>query len=76
MKKIYFLFLIAITTTISLQAKKIYCKYMKSCKEACRYYNQGYSKLDRDGDGIPCENVCHTPCKKIKPIKKKPKNTK
>lgn len=38
---------------------KPYCKDMKSCEQAKFYLNQcGISRLDRDGDGIPCENIC------------------
>lgn len=38
---------------------KTYCKEMSSCAEARHYMNDcGMDKLDRDGDGIPCENVC------------------
>ncbi|CAD7288257.1 excalibur calcium-binding domain-containing protein [Campylobacter suis] len=38
---------------------KRYCKEMKSCKEAMYYLNNcGMDKFDRDGDGVPCENVC------------------
>lgn len=38
---------------------KQYCKQMASCKEAMFYLNQcGMGRLDRDGDGKPCENVC------------------
>ena len=38
---------------------KRYCKEMTSCKEAMYYFkNCGMSQFDRDGDGIPCENVC------------------
>ncbi len=38
---------------------KRYCKQMTSCKEARYYFKQcGLKKLDRDKDGIPCENVC------------------
>lgn len=35
------------------------CKDMSSCAEA-RYYleNCGLLRLDRDGDGIPCESLC------------------
>lgn len=36
-----------------------YCKEMASCDEA--YYKLkvcGIDRLDRDGDGVPCENVC------------------
>lgn len=41
-----------------------YCKQMSSCAEACYYLTQcGYSGLDRDKDGIPCENVCRRRCK-------------
>ena len=39
--------------------KKKYCKNMSSCAEARYKLEQcGISSLDRDGDGIPCENVC------------------
>lgn len=36
-----------------------YCKQMRSCKEA-RYHFEvcGDGDLDRDDDGVPCENVC------------------
>lgn len=38
---------------------KHYCKEMSSCAEAMFFLNEcGMSKLDRDGDGKPCENVC------------------
>jgi endonuclease YncB( thermonuclease family) len=38
---------------------KRYCKQMASCEEAMFYLNQcDMSRLDRDGDGKPCENVC------------------
>lgn len=38
---------------------KRYCKEMKSCAEAKFFLNQcGLERLDRDGDGKPCENVC------------------
>lgn len=36
-----------------------YCKEMRSCTEAKFHLNEcGESRLDRDGDGVPCENVC------------------
>lgn len=36
-----------------------YCKEMRSCAEAKFHLNEcGESRLDRDNDGIPCENVC------------------
>ncbi|WP_143530069.1 excalibur calcium-binding domain-containing protein [Rodentibacter trehalosifermentans] len=32
---------------------------MKSCAQAKFYLKQcGVDRLDRDGDGVPCENVC------------------
>lgn len=39
---------------------KRFCKEMTSCEEAMHYLNDcGLSKLDRDHDGKPCENVCN-----------------
>jgi endonuclease YncB( thermonuclease family) len=38
---------------------KRYCKEMASCEEARFYLTQcGLSRLDGDGDGIPCESLC------------------
>ena len=38
---------------------KNYCKYMTDCKEAYYKLEQcGMKALDRDRDGIPCENIC------------------
>ncbi len=38
---------------------KNYCKYMTDCKEAYYKLNKcGMKALDRDRDGIPCENIC------------------
>ncbi|MGH8591079.1 MAG: excalibur calcium-binding domain-containing protein [Gammaproteobacteria bacterium] len=32
---------------------------MISCEEAKLYLNQcGLSRIDRDGDGMPCESLC------------------
>ena len=38
---------------------KRYCKEMSSCEEA-RYYLEhcGLTRLDGDGDGVPCESLC------------------
>ena len=38
---------------------KRFCKEMRDCAEA-RYFLQtcGVKELDRDGDGMPCENLC------------------
>lgn len=39
---------------------KRYCKQMTSCDEARFYFTQcGQSQFDKDGDGVPCEQVCH-----------------
>lgn len=37
---------------------KRYCKQMTSCQEAMQYLQCGLSKLDSDGDGVPCESLC------------------
>jgi endonuclease YncB( thermonuclease family) len=38
---------------------KRYCKEMTSCEEAKLYLTQcGLSRLDGDGDGLPCEKLC------------------
>jgi hypothetical protein len=66
MAKVFIVITLFLLGSSLLEAKGVYCKHMTSCKEACKYYNQGYFKLDRDKDGIPCENVCSSPCKQIK----------
>ena len=36
-----------------------YCKEMESCEQAeFALEHCGQKKLDPDGDGVPCENVC------------------
>jgi len=38
---------------------KTTCRQMSSCAEAQFYLRQcGLSKLDKDGDGVPCESLC------------------
>jgi endonuclease YncB( thermonuclease family) len=38
---------------------KRYCQEMSSCAEARFYLNMcGLGRLDGDGDGVPCENIC------------------
>jgi endonuclease YncB( thermonuclease family) len=38
---------------------KRYCTQMSSCTEAQSYFRQcGLSRLDGDGDGVPCERLC------------------
>ncbi|MFZ2170333.1 MAG: thermonuclease family protein [Methylococcaceae bacterium] len=40
-------------------SSKRYCKEMTSCEEAKFYLTQcGLSRLDKNGDGIPCKNIC------------------
>lgn len=44
-----------------------YCKEMRSCEQAKFYLNQcNAHRLDRDNDGIPCENICGKGGKKAK----------
>ena len=39
--------------------EKRYCSQMVSCEEAMFYFKVcGLRRLDRDGDGIPCERLC------------------
>jgi endonuclease YncB( thermonuclease family) len=38
---------------------KRYCREMTSCAEARFYFTRcGLSRLDGDGDGVPCETIC------------------
>ena len=38
---------------------KTTCRQMTSCDEAKHYLNDcGMSRLDKDGDGVPCEGLC------------------
>jgi hypothetical protein len=38
---------------------KPYCREMASCEEAKLYLTQcGLSRLDKDGDEVPCESLC------------------
>jgi hypothetical protein len=38
---------------------KRYCNQMSSCDEAKHYLNNcGVTRLDGDGDGVPCESIC------------------
>ena len=62
MRKLILAVTILVMGSFLLEARP-YCKNMKSCKEACSYLQKGYTNLDRDHDGIPCENVCSKPCK-------------
>lgn len=41
-----------------VEARRQSCRAVSTCEEAVRMWCGGYSGADRDGDGIPCENVC------------------
>lgn len=41
-------------------ARAATCKSVSSCKEAVELWCSGYRRADGDGDGVPCENVCHS----------------
>lgn len=46
-------------STPKFSCQKKYCKDISTCEEA--YYllkTCGYGELDRDHDGVPCENIC------------------
>jgi hypothetical protein len=45
------------------------CKQASTCEEAVVMWCGGYSRADGDGDGIPCENVCHS-LEQVQKIKK------
>jgi Excalibur calcium-binding domain len=54
---------LALLTPLQLHAQtcgtKTYCREMGSCIEARFYLEQcGQARLDGDGDGSPCENLC------------------
>lgn len=49
----------AVADSGSSCGSKRYCKQMATCAEARHYLNDcGVSRLDRDGDGVPCESLC------------------
>jgi endonuclease YncB( thermonuclease family) len=49
---------VAAAPAASCGAKR-YCREMTSCEEAQFYLRQcGLSRLDGDGDGVPCESLC------------------
>lgn len=62
-----FLFSITFATTPvdglsipSLALVRVTCKQVSSCEEAVEIWCNGYRRADGDGDGIPCEDVCHS----------------
>lgn len=64
MNKAILIFLSTLLVSFSISAKtydcnKKYCNKMSSCAEANYQLNVcAFQNLDRDRDGIPCENVC------------------
>ena len=47
------------TTTSGDCSSKSFCKQMSTCQEAMHYLKDcGLTRLDRDGDGVPCESLC------------------
>lgn len=47
------------TTASNSCGTKRYCTQMSSCEEAkFHLHSCGITSLDRDGDGVPCENLC------------------
>lgn len=46
-------------SSFSCDDDKYYCRDMNSCVEARYHLEQcGLTRLDSDGDGIPCERIC------------------
>ncbi|WP_411875591.1 excalibur calcium-binding domain-containing protein [Vulcanococcus limneticus] len=48
--------LAAIASPLAASAQT--CKQFASCAEAVKSWKSGNTKLDGDGDGIPCEKIC------------------
>jgi len=47
------------TTPFPVTEVKHYCRQMHSCAEAVFHYKVcGRATLDRDKDGVPCEEIC------------------
>lgn len=54
-----FLLLSAILNVASeTQAQTRSCSAASSCAEAVELWCSGYTRADRDKDGIPCESLC------------------
>ena len=51
-----FSFLLCLAAPLAASAQS--CKTFSNCADAVKSFQSGNSKLDRDGDGIPCEKLC------------------
>ncbi len=50
-------------TVQSYDCRNVSCKRLRSCEEACYKLKVcGQRIRDADNDGIPCENLCKSPC--------------
>lgn len=57
----------AVNAEPSCDDGKRVCKDMDNCADARYHLEQcGMSRLDRDGDGVPCESICGKGKKKSK----------
>jgi len=67
--------MIAVVLASNESAEAASCKKYKSCAEAVKAWCAGtHPSADRDGDGIPCENVCKS-LRQVKAIIKSSKIT-
>jgi hypothetical protein len=61
MNKLPLLLLLAGTVALSIDAGVAFaqsCSTFSNCAQAVQALKSGNSKLDKDGDGIPCEKLC------------------
>lgn len=50
----------SVDDALQILAQRWTCRMARSCREAVIRWCGGYRGADRDGDGIPCENVCRS----------------
>ena len=48
------------------------CSSFRSCEEAMRSLRNGNTRLDRDGDGVPCESLCRGSSRSSSPSRSYP----
>jgi hypothetical protein len=61
MNKLKFMMFLASVMALSIDtgvASAQSCSSFSNCAQAVQSWKNGNSKLDRDGDGIPCEKLC------------------